>query len=117
MEKAPGDSRARRHKRDIIAQAATITLLLMPHYAIASDLETLALEGYAVALTTQVNGTYEGCEYGKQIGLMNGLIFVCSTYHYHYSYMPRVLILQQLQTGNIKVIIDDDETSGTLYRR
>ncbi|KEC75491.1 hypothetical protein RLPCCGM1_c0868 [Rhizobium leguminosarum bv. phaseoli CCGM1] len=91
--------------------------MLMPHYAIASDLETLALEGYAVALTTQVNGTYEGCEYGKQIGLMNGLIFVCSTYHYHYSYMPRVLILQQLQTGNIKVIIDDDETSGTLYRR
>ncbi|ARM89528.1 hypothetical protein RHEC894_CH03256 [Rhizobium sp. CIAT894] len=117
MEKAPRASEARRRKRKIIAQATAITLLLTPHYASASDLENLALQGYAVALTTQVNGTYEGCEYGKQLELMNGLIFVCSTYRYHYSYMPRVLILQQLQTGKIKVIIDDDETAGTLYRR
>ncbi|WP_064712086.1 hypothetical protein [Rhizobium bangladeshense] len=106
-----------RGNKSIVARAAAISLLLLPSHAWASDLEDLAMEGYAVALKTQVDGEYEGCDYGKQIGLMNGLIFVCSTYHYHYSYMPRVLILQQLQTGSIKVIIDNDETSGTLYRR
>ncbi|MBX5226894.1 hypothetical protein HJC06_10710 [Rhizobium sp. NLR9b] len=101
----------------IAAGAAAISFLLLPSHAWASDLEDLAMEGYAVALKTQVDGDYEGCDYGKQIALMNGLTFVCSTYHYHYSYMPRVLILQQLRTGSIKVIIDDDETSGNLYRR
>ncbi|NZD54141.1 hypothetical protein [Rhizobium leguminosarum] len=101
----------------IVARAAVIAPLLLPSHAGASDLEDLALEGYAVAQKTQVDGDYEGCNYGKQIGLLNGLVFVCSTYHYHYAYMPRVLILQQLRTSDIKVIIDDDETAGTLYRR
>jgi len=96
---------------------AFFATLLAAFAAAASDLEDLALDGYGVLSKTQVDGEFEGCEYDKQISLMNGLVFVCSTYHYHYAYSPRVLILKHLQTGDIKVIIDDDATSGTLYRR
>jgi hypothetical protein len=82
-----------------------------------SDLEDLAREGYAVIEETQVDGEFEGCDFGKRIPLMNGLIFVCSEYSYSYSYMPDVLILKNIRTGNLKILIDDDEYDGTLYRQ
>lgn len=83
----------------------------------ASDLEDLARDGYAVAEETSVDGEFEGCDFDKRIPLTNGLVFVCSTYSYSYSYMPDVLILEHIRSGDIKVIIDDDEYDGTLYRR
>jgi hypothetical protein len=81
------------------------------------DLEDLARDGYAVVEETQVDGEFEGCEFGKQISLMNGLVFVCQTYSYSYGYMPEVLILQHIRSGDLKVLIDDEEYDGTLYRR
>jgi len=90
-------------------------LVAMPVFG--SDLEDLARQGYAVVEETQVDGEFEGCEYDKSIPLMNGLIFVCKTYSYYYSYMPEVLILQHIRTGDIKVLIDGEEYDGKLYRR
>ncbi|MFX0201258.1 MAG: hypothetical protein ACFFCW_34505, partial [Candidatus Hodarchaeota archaeon] len=85
--------------------------------AFADDLGDLARQGYAVIIETQVDGEFEGCEFDKRIPLMNGLIFVCSTYSYSYSYMPEVLILQHIRTGDVKVLIDGEEYNGQLYRR
>ena len=82
----------------------------------ASDLEDLARDGYAVFDETQVDGEFEGCDFDKRIPLTNGLVFVCSTYSYSYSFMPEVLILQHVRSGDIKVLIDEDEYDGTLYR-
>ncbi len=82
-----------------------------------SDLEDLAREGYAVVEETQVDGEFEGCDFDKRIPLLNSLIFVCSEYRYSYSYMPDVLILKNIRSGDLKVLIDDDEYDGTLYRR
>ncbi len=91
--------------------------LLFVAPAFAGDLEDLARQGYAVIIETQVDGEFEGCEFDKRIPLMNGLIFVCSTYSYSYSYIPEVLILQHIRTGDVKVLIDGEEYDGQLYRR
>jgi hypothetical protein len=95
-----------------------VTLLLGSASAVyGGDLEDLAREGYAVVEETQVDGEFEGCEFDKRIPFMNGLIFVCSEYSYSYSYMPDVLILKHIRSGDLKVLVDDDEYDGTLYRR
>lgn len=92
-------------------------ILLVAPVVYGSDLEDLARNGYAVVDETSVDGEFEGCEYDQGIPLNNGLIFVCSEYSYSYSYMPDVLILEHVRSGDIKVLIDDDEYDGTLYRR
>lgn len=83
----------------------------------ASDLEDLARDGYGVVEETSVDGDFEGCDFDKHIPLSNGLVFVCSEYSYTYSYSPEVLILEHVRSGDIKVLIDDEEYEGTLYRR
>jgi hypothetical protein len=85
--------------------------------ATASDLEDLAKDGYAVIIETEVEGEFEGCDFDKRIPFQNGMIFVCSEYNYTYAYNPDVLILKHVSSGDIKVIIDDEEFDGTVYRR
>ena len=96
--------------------AALLSFAAAP--ALGSDWEDLAKDGWAVVQSTQVDGDFEGCEYDKRIPLMNGLIFVCQEYGYSYSYMADVYILQNVR-GNYgyKVVIDDEEYDGTLYKR
>jgi len=91
-------------------------LALWSSGALSSDLEDLARDGYAVVETTQVDGEFEGCDFNKRIPLTNGLVFICSEYNYSYSYMPDVLILKQIKSGDIKVLIDDEEYEGILYQ-
>jgi hypothetical protein len=91
-------------------------LVLWSSNAFSSELEDLARDGYAVVETTQVDGDFEGCDFNKRIPLTNGLIFVCSEYNYSYAYMPEVLILKQVKSGDIKVLIDDEEYEGALYQ-
>jgi len=85
--------------------------------AVASDLEDLAKQGYAVVDKTYVSGEFEGCDFDKQIPLANGLIFVCSVYSYSYSYQPEVFILKNYQYGDVKVLINGQNYNGKLYRR
>jgi hypothetical protein len=82
----------------------------------AADLEDLARQGYAVVEETRVDGEFEGCDFDKPIPLTNGLVFICSTYSYSYSYRPEVLILQHVRDSDIKVLINDREYRGKLYR-
>lgn len=94
----------------------SIFLLAVSAIAFAGDLEDLAREGYGVVDETRVDGEFEGCEYDRRIPLANGLVFVCSEYNYSYSYSPEVLILRHVQSGAIKVLIDEEEYDGTIYR-
>jgi hypothetical protein len=94
-----------------------VALVFVATIAIAADLENLAREGYAVVEKTSVDGEFEGCDFDKRIPFRNGLVFVCSTYSYSYSYCPEVLILQHVRNGDIKVLINDCEYQGKLYRR
>ena len=93
------------------------SLLIAPLATRAGDLEDLAKRGYAVVEETNVDGEFNGCDYDRRITLDNRLIFVCSEYSYSYSYRPDVLILEHIRTHDIKVLIDDDEYDGTLYKR
>ncbi len=94
----------------------SLVFLSIASAAEASDLEKLAKQGYGVVETTQVNGEYNGCEFNKQIPLTDGLLFQCNSYDYEYSYMPEVLILKHVTNGSIKVLIDGEEQTGTLYK-
>ena len=82
--------------------------------AAASALEDLAKDGYAVIEKTSVDGEFEGCDFNKRIPFQDGIVFVCETYSYSYAYDPDVLILKNITSGDIKVLIDDEEYDGHL---
>ena len=64
---------------------------------------------------TQVYDEFEGCEFDKRIKFLNGLTFVCSSYSYTYSYMPKVKIMV-IKGRSPQVVIGGKKYSGTLYR-
>ena len=66
-------------------------------------------------LYTQVSGEFDGCDYDKTYILDNGLLFVCRTYSYTYSYRPDVKIVI-VKGRDPVVLIDDEEYDGDLYR-
>ena len=108
-----GDSRKGVHMRWLLIAF----LSFVPTLVTAADLEELAREGYAVVMETRVDGEFEGCDFDKVIPLTNGLVFVCRTYSYSYSYCPEVLILKHVRNGDLRVFINGQEYSGQLYRR
>lgn len=67
-------------------------------------------------INTQVDGNFEGCDFDKRIDFTNGLVFVCSTYSYTYSYMPKVKIFA-IQGKSPQVYISGKRYSGAVYRR
>ncbi len=94
-----------------------LSLVCAASPAFAVDWEDLAKDGFGVLEMTSVQGEFNGCDFGRRIPLDNGLIFVCSEYNYNYSYAPDVFILKNVRDGRLKVVIDDDEYDGTVYRR
>lgn len=62
-----------------------------------------------------MNGSFSGCEFNKMIALLNGLLFQCQTYHYHYAYSPEVMII--VRGRNYTVYIDGDGYNGTLFKQ
>jgi hypothetical protein len=98
-------------------KALCVLFLLFPLISQADDLRDLAKKGYAVIEETQVDGEFNGCEYDKKIPLRDQLIFVCTTYSYSYSYSPDVLIMKNIRNGDLKVLIDETQYDGNLYKR
>jgi hypothetical protein len=96
---------------------AAALLCVLPVGAGASELESLARDGYGVLDSTIVPGEFKGCEPGLKLPLANGLIFGCSEHDFADVFEPEVLILKSVKTGKIKVLIDGDEFAGTIYRR
>ena len=95
-----------------------VTLLILISFVplvLAAGWEELYKDGYAIVAETRVDGEFEGCDFFKEVQLMNGLVFVCSEYKYTYSYMPEVFILKHNQNGDLKIVIEDEEYDGTLY--
>ena len=67
-------------------------------------------------IETNISDEFEGCDYDKRYELDNGLIFVCNTYSYSYSYRPDVKII--IPSGATPIVyIDDEKYDGTLYKR
>src|SRR6266850_4745556 len=93
-----------RMMRPTISAFVAAAIALAAPSVTAADIEELAREGYAVIAETRVNGEFEGCDFDKRIPLTNGLLFVCSTYSYSYSYRPEVLILKHVGNGGSKVL-------------
>ena len=91
-------------------------ILVMPDLSFASDLESLAKEGYSLVEETRVaggSGDYQGCVASKSLRFTNGKVFICSTFGYDNSqYMPVVYVLKN-KDGAIKIVINGKEYSGT----
>jgi len=85
-------------------------LLIVPFCALASSY-TLNIEpaGIPGVNTTQIEGEFHGCDFDKMYKLTNGMILICQSYGYSYSYYPEVVLL-----NNGEVIIDDTKYSATL---
>ena len=66
-------------------------------------------------IETQVSDAFEGCDFDKRIKFLNGLTFVCSTYSYTYSFMPRVKIMI-ISGRSPEIYIGGKKYSGTLYK-
>lgn len=56
------------------------------------------LQGYTIISVTQVNGEFQGCDFGKVIRFMDGTALKCSSYSYTYSYMPDAVIFGKTMT-------------------
>jgi hypothetical protein len=95
--------------------ALTLILISAPASADVTD-ELEDLVGYTIVDVKTVDGWYdddgekgdsfEGCEYGRTIVFSDNRILTCSTYHYHYTYRPRAIILSN--GSSFKMIVDDD---------
>ncbi len=70
----------------------------------------------AATIETQIDGDFEGFEGETIIKLMNGQIWQQSEYwyHYHYSFMPKVLIYEQ--GGSYKIKVDGIDKSVGVTR-
>ncbi len=74
------------------------------------------LEGWTIVSVTQVNGEFEGCDFGRVIRFQNGTAFKCAGYGYNYAYSPDAVIFGKSGTFEgrafvqIKALID-----GELY--
>jgi hypothetical protein len=94
---------------------ATVSLLVASSPCVA-QCRFSQLVGYTVERVTQVNGEFQGCEFGKKIEFQSGLVLECRQYGYHYAYSPEAAIFtKSLSVGGntflaVKVCID-----GELY--
>src|SRR5215471_10323860 len=50
------------------------------------------LVGYVVFDCTNVQGEFEGADFGKTVSLDNGMIFEFQEYNYSYSYRPDAIV-------------------------
>lgn len=66
------------------------------------------------ATKTYVVGEFEGCDFGRTIVFENGLGFECETYHYHYAFHPKAMIIQY--EGSLHVTIAGEAYSGIVVR-
>lgn len=73
-----------------------------------------SMEGYTIISITQVNGEFQGCDFGRVIKFMDGLTLKCSSYSYTYSFMPdavifaKTIVYQGKSFAVIKVLIEDE---------
>ncbi len=63
----------------------------------------------AVAGTFQIDGTFDGCEFGKVYPLIGGGILECHEYNYFYEYSPEVRT-----DGREVITIGSNKISGTI---
>jgi len=82
-------------------------------YPCADDFSS-SMEGYTIVAVTQVDGTFEGCDYDKSVKFRNGMTLKCSTYSYTYAYAPDAIIFAKPMSHqgqsfySIEVLIEDD---------
>src|SRR5262245_42296108 len=100
----------------VLMRHVTSILLALIWVSPANALDTYELEelvGWTIVASSQVDGSFEGCDFDKKIRLANGMVLTCRTYSYSYSYRPKVIIFAQSVTHQgknfsmIKALIND----------
>ena len=74
------------------------------------------MEGWTIISVTQVDGEFQGCEFGRVVRFQDGTAYQCASYGYQYAYSPDAVIFGKTGTFegrtflSIKTLID-----GELY--
>jgi len=94
--------------------------LMTPPAAFALDADDLSdLLGYTIIACTNVDGDFEGAEYGKVVQLENGMVFEFHEYNYSYAYRPSVAVFAEHVTAAelLSAGIKNPSPSGmTIYK-
>lgn len=91
----------------VCAFALMCTLLgvAMPAQADRCTRSLKKVQGYTVVSVTQVDGEFQGCDFGKIIRLMDGTALKCSSYGYTYAYMPDAVVFAKQATYQGKTFV------------
>jgi hypothetical protein len=93
---------------------AVLLLLAGPAGADRCTRHLKRLQGYTVVAVTQVDGEFQGCDFGKVIRFTDGKALRCNSYGYTYAYMPDAVIFAKTITvqgkslATIVAWIEDD---------
>jgi hypothetical protein len=105
-----------------VLRACTAVLLLAVLATPAAALDSDDLEellGYTMIAHTNVDGEFEGVDFGKVIALENGMVFEFNEFNYTYAYRPSVAIFAMKVTADeIQKFGLGDKIKGplTLYK-
>lgn len=97
-------------------QRAGIAKLIVDTYQLGAQNGQAPSRGSGGAIETQVDGDFNGWEGETVVKLMNGQIWQQSGYyyHYHYTFMPKVLIYSS--GGGFKMKVDGVEKAVGVVR-
>jgi len=101
-----------RQKKLIVVGLACLLLVCLSNSVHALDADDLTdLVGYTIIASSYIADTFHGANYGKVVGLANGMVFEFREYKYSYSYRPTVIVFAFPYSESIvlyKLIIDDE---------
>jgi len=67
-----------------------------------------------VISVTNVDGDFQGCDFGRVIKLQNGTSFKCSSYGYVYAYSPDAVVFAKITAvqgrsfANVKLLVEGE---------
>lgn len=102
--------------RVAVALLSPLLLGSFVHSAAPCDRALRRLEGYTIAKVSSIKGTFNGCESGRLLELVDGTLLRCASYGYQYAYMPdAVLFSKSLVVEGKTLMLAKLMVEGELY--
>lgn len=98
--------------RTIAASAVALAMAICGP-ARAASVDDLLTQGFVVVRATSVAGDFEGCDYGLQVPLAGGGVFVCNGFGHMHAHNPKVVLLKS-PDGHYKLLVNGAVFDGAL---
>ena len=97
----------------MIAASAVALATAVCGPARAASVGDLVARGFVLVKATGVAGNFEGCDYGLQVPLADGGVFVCNSFGYMHAHNPKALLLKS-PDGHYKLLVNGVVFDGAL---